>query len=107
MVTDPIAMISAGDAGPDVTLLINDSGGYVLRTRGQDIEVDGGLLAEALARSGPVAALVARSKTPISGISAPVERMLTRFGCTLDVAGQPAASPSEVQVVSLHKPKEG
>ena len=41
-------------------------------------------------RAKPVAALVARSETPISGMSAPVERMLAKFGCTLEGARQAA-----------------
>jgi hypothetical protein len=77
-------MINAGEISPDVTLLINDSGRFVLRTAGQCIEVDGDSLAEALARTRPVAALVARSGTPISRMSDPVRRSLTHLGCTLE-----------------------
>ena len=78
------AVINAGDVDPDVTLLINDSGRYVLRTAGQCIEVDGDSLTQALARTKPVAALVARSEAPISRMSEPVRRSLTHFGCTLE-----------------------
>ncbi len=79
-----VTMISAGEVGPGVALLINDSGCYVLCSAGQAIEVDGHVLAEALARTRPVADLVARSDTPISGISARVERSLEHFGCAVE-----------------------
>ena len=80
-------MINVGEIGPDVTFLINDSGGIVLRVAGKDAEVNSDALADALARSVQVAALMARSATPISGMSAPIERMLAdRFGCTREKA---------------------
>jgi len=82
--------INVAAIGPDVDLLINDSGSFVLRVAGRRVEVDGDALAEALGRAKPVAALVARSETPISGMTAPVERMLAKFGCTLEDARQVA-----------------
>jgi hypothetical protein len=78
------AMISVGELRPDVSLLINDSGHYVLRiSTGHCIEVDGREMAAALERSLPVADLVTRSATPISDISPRIERSLEHFGCTV------------------------
>jgi hypothetical protein len=81
-VTSAPEMILVGDVGPGVTMLINDDGALILRTADGPIEVDGEKLFGALTRSKPVAALVARSETPISGMSPAIERALTRFGCS-------------------------
>jgi hypothetical protein len=75
-------MIQVGEVGPGVTMLINDSGAIVLHTAAWSIEVDGEAFIEALTRSKPVANLVRSSTTPISGMSAPVEQALAKFGCT-------------------------
>ena len=75
-------MISAGEIGPDATVLINGRGGIVLHVAGQFAEVDGSALSDALTRSRPAAELVARSATSIDDMPAPFERMLARFGCT-------------------------
>lgn len=75
-------MIQVGEVGLGVTMLINNDGAIVLRTAAWSIEVDGNAVAEALTRSKPVADLVGRSTTPISGMSGPVERSLEHFGCT-------------------------
>jgi len=75
------AMINAGEVGPDVTMLINDSGAIVLRGPSGEVEVTHGAMTDALARVRPVADLVARSETPISGMSAAIERSLAHFGC--------------------------
>lgn len=75
-------MINAGRVGPDVDVLINDNGAFVLLVDGHLFEVDGDQLAALLERARPVATLVAGSKTPISGMSAPVERVLAQRGCT-------------------------
>lgn len=74
-------MIHVGKVSPGVTILINDSGQFVLRSGSGDVEVDGAELVAAVNRASQIAALVARSETPISGMSAPVERMLAKFGC--------------------------
>ena len=87
-------MIHAGDVGPDAALLINDSGAFVLRSGGHSAELDADALVAAITRAAPLAALVARSETPISGMSGPVERMLSRFGCER-VPGTPAAGEGE------------
>jgi hypothetical protein len=84
MTTTTSAMINAGEVGEDVTMLINDAGRIVFRTPGQSVVVDAGQLAEALKRVTPVVGLVARSKTPISGMSAPIARSLEHFGCTVE-----------------------
>ena len=81
-------MINAGEVGPDVTLLINDSGNIVLCGPGGEVEVASAALVKTLARVEPVRALVARSETPISGMSDPIRRSLDKFGCTLEETGQ-------------------
>lgn len=75
------AMISAGEIGPGVTLLINDAGRYVLRGPDGSVEVDGRALAAELERTRPVAVLVSMSRTPIEHISPRVEASLAHFGC--------------------------
>jgi hypothetical protein len=76
-------MITAGEIEPGTELLINDTGRYVLRAGGQDVEVDGPALAAALKRTKGIAELVARSRSPIARISPPVEAMLEKFGCAV------------------------
>lgn len=88
------AMIHVADITPDLTVLIGDRG-FVLRVGGRDVEADGGELIAALTRAQPLAALAARSETPVSGMSAPVERMLAKFCCSRVPAGCPAEIPSE------------
>lgn len=83
-------MIHAGEIGLDAALLINDSGTFVLRSGAHSTEFDGDALVAAITRAKPLAALVARSATPISGMSGPVERMLARFGCERVGATPPA-----------------
>jgi hypothetical protein len=87
-------MIHAGEVGPGAALLISDSGAFVLRSGGHSTELDADALIAAITRAGPLAALVARSATPISGMSGPVERMLARFGCER-VAGTPPAGEGD------------
>ena len=74
-------MINAGEINTGVTMLISDSGTIILRGSSGDVEVTLGAITDALARVKPVAELVARSKTPISGMSAAIERSLAHFGC--------------------------
>lgn len=87
-------VIHVGDVGPAAVLLINDSGMFVLRDGTHSTELDGAALVAAIERAKPLAALVARSETPIAGMSGPVERMLARFGCER-VAGTPAPGEGE------------
>ena len=75
-------LISAGEISGGLVLLINDTGHVILRAGGQSVEADPAKLAAALARVKPVAELAARSGTPISGMSGPVERSLAHFGCS-------------------------
>ena len=77
-------MISAGEINTGVTMLISDAGTIVLRGPLGEVEVTHGAITAALARVRPVVGLVATSKTPISGISPPVERSLTHFGCSVE-----------------------
>jgi hypothetical protein len=77
-------MISAGEIGTGVTMLISDAGTIVLRGPAGEVEVTHGAVTDALARIRPVADLVARSETPISGMSAPIARSLEHFGCTVE-----------------------
>ena len=79
-------MIHAGEAG-GVTVLINDDGAIVLRSGGQSVTADRAVLAAVLERIQPVSDLVARSVTPISGMSGAVERSLSHFGCARVTGG--------------------
>ena len=74
-------MINAGEINTGVTMLINDAGAIILRGPSGEVEVTHGAITDALARVKPVAELVARSQTPISGMSAAIERSLAHFGC--------------------------
>ena len=80
------AMISAGEINTGVTMLITDAGTIVLRGPSGEVEVTHGAITDALTRVKPVVGLVATSKTPISGISGPVERSLSHFGCSVERA---------------------
>lgn len=83
-------LINAGKAG-DAEVLIDDAGRYVLRSAGQEVTADGAALRALLDRTRPVSVLVASSKSPIERISAPVERALARFGCSVQRDSEPAS----------------
>lgn len=95
----PGDMIHVAEIGPDADILIGDSGRFVLRVAGRSAEADAGELLAALTRAKPVAALVARSATPIGGMSAPVEAMLSKFGCTR-VSGTEGISERDALVLA-------
>jgi len=76
-----MAFISAGEVAPGVELLIDDDGNARLRSEHGEPAVPLAELAAALERIAPVADLVARSRTPISGMSERIERSLAQFGC--------------------------
>jgi hypothetical protein len=72
--------IYAGEAG-GADVLINDDGAVVLRDGDHSVTADPAELAAILTRVLPVCHLVARSATPISGMSAAIERSLLHYGC--------------------------
>ena len=76
-----MAFISAGEVAPGVELLIDDDGNARLRSEHGEPAVPLAALGAALERIAPVADLVARSRTPISGMSPAIERSLEHFGC--------------------------